>query len=132
MPIKLEWHDEENGILVERFSATWTSDEYFKMLDEENALLAQRGETVHVIVDASKSNIYPADFIKVVLYGIRNMSPHIGISVFIVPMTAMRRVIETSIPVIPGLRASVFFRDTVEEAVAMIQQRLESPTSDEE
>jgi len=126
MPITVGWYDQENGILVERITAVWTSDAYYRVIETENAMLAERGQPAYVIVDASQTSHFPADFIQIALHGSKHISPHIVLSVFVISIPVASRVVMMAASVVPGLRERVFFQDSVEAAAQFIYQHIQS------
>ena len=124
MGMRFEWYDEENSILIERYEGYWDVEAYIKMIDAENEMLVAHGKTTNVIVDMSGSNVFPADLVKGAMYGAKNISPWIDISVFIMPMTLMRRIVTIAVSVAPGLSDTIYFVDSVPEAAALIYDHL--------
>lgn len=123
MPVHFKWYDSEKNILLEIFEEHWTPAEYRAMIDAENEELADCDHPVSVIIDTTAAHSIPHDMLSCAMYGAREASNKITLSVFIITQPFIRTMIETVLHVFPYLNDKVFFTDSMENALNIVHQR---------
>ena len=64
MPIHVTWGNEQKTYTFLQFENGWTWDEYYRSIDEANALADECGCKINVLVDISACRVFPQNLLS--------------------------------------------------------------------
>lgn len=127
MAIQVAWEDGEKQVLLNIYDGVWTMDDFYRAVQQTNALLDSVDYKVNIIFDVAKSPNFPKGFMG----AIRTLSqkPHVnnGIMV-IVGMNAFVRVFYdmfTKVYTKQAVRQPTYMAGNYEEAHAIMARHAE-------
>lgn len=129
MPILLDWDNDNKTVLLERYISPWTIEDYFRLVDEEAALMAQVSHPVHVILDGTQSPVAPRQMFTGIQYALKKIPPNQGLLVFVRASRVMQMFIEVARQMSPPLRRTSYFVKTVEDARRLIAEKGSATTA---
>ena len=88
--IKLTWGNDQESLLVMRFSKGWTSDECLEIAKKASRLIAQKSHTVHIFVDLRGVQNYPLNITVLVIKCLKYHVPNIGLVIAISKSSFLR------------------------------------------
>ncbi|MBI5668525.1 MAG: hypothetical protein HZC41_11015 [Chloroflexi bacterium] len=123
MPITLDWDNDDKTILLERFISPWTIEEYYRLIDDEAALMAQVSHPVHLILDGSQSPLAPRQMFTGIQYALKRLPPNQGLIVFVRANRLLQLFIEVARQMSPQIAQATCYARSVEEARRLIAER---------
>lgn len=96
MPIRLEWYDPDETILLEIFDGQWDVNDFNRMLDQSRALLLAKDHIVHIILDFSASTSNPRNLLSGARAAERKMAHNQGVVIFVQSSPLIRAFVELS------------------------------------
>lgn len=125
MPITVQWLDDSKEILYENFIDPWTLADYHWMVDQAAEHLATVPHTVHIICDSTQSKVLPANMLAGARYASKKRSRNEGSVYFVRANRFAQTVVTMAQTIFPNLN-NLYFAETLEDAVQMIQARIEA------
>jgi hypothetical protein len=123
MAIQVSWLDESKTVLIAHYAGEWTMSDYFRFVDEREAMIMAQPHLVHIIYDYTDSNSTPKDLLAGAQYANKHMPRNQGLVVFlkanavIKAFTLMAK--RTGLPV----TRYVYTAESKEEALSLIEKK---------
>jgi hypothetical protein len=123
MAIQVSWMDESKTVLVARYAGEWTMGDYFRFVEEREALIMAQAHKVHIVYDYSDSTSTPKDLLAGAQYANKHMPNNQGIVVLLkanpVIKAFMLMAKRTGLPV----TRYVYTAESKEEALSLIEKK---------
>ncbi|HEX2907700.1 MAG TPA: hypothetical protein VHO69_12605 [Phototrophicaceae bacterium] len=123
MPIHISWANDEKTILMETYEGRWTIEEYYQLIDDAAALLAETPHIVHIIGDATHSSIPPSQILMGIQYAIKKLPPNQGLTIFVKLSRVMRMFVDVGRQISPKIAQTTYAVDNLEEAHDLIARK---------
>lgn len=125
MPITVQWLDDRKRILCETFEDPWTVTDYHQMIDEAAELLGSVSHTVHILYDARRTHIVPANILSGARYASKKRSPNEGLVVFVQANRFAQTIVTMAQKLFPNLN-NLHFTETITDALEMLEAHIEA------
>jgi hypothetical protein len=123
MGIQVSWLNESKTVLVARFVGEWTMGDYFRFVDEREALIMAQPQTVHLLYDYSESTATPKDLLAGAQYANKHMPNNQGLVIFLKANSVIKAFMlmakRTGLPV----TRYVYTAESKEEALSLIEKK---------
>lgn len=121
MVITVEWYDDDETILIEKFPNKWDAKDYYNLVDEAARLLSTKAYDVDIIGDFGDSGPPSGNILAGLRYAEEKLPPNQGY----VMLVHTHKLIEVFIGIVKQMRFKatehVYTVDSVDEAVAMLE-----------
>jgi hypothetical protein len=129
MTVRYEWFDEAHTIILYDFEAGWQGDELTEAITSVDRMIRDVDYPVYTLVDTSQVNRIPPGILSSIHWGTFNAAPNWRFGVFVGAKAFLRALISTFSRLYPRFRERYVLADSLEEAVALIQERQQEDTS---
>ncbi|MEM9951656.1 MAG: hypothetical protein AAF846_08660 [Chloroflexota bacterium] len=121
MVITVEWYDDDETILIEKFPHKWDAKNYYNLIDEAARLLSTKEYDVDIIGDFGDSGPPSGNILAGLRYAEEKLPPNQGYVILV----HTHKLIEVFISIVKQMRfkatENVYTVDSVDEAVAMLE-----------
>ena len=125
MSINVEWDGDEKTAVRFTYLGQWTLPEFYTAIDQSNAMMAEVGRKVNVIIDTRKSNALPNNFISVMRMMPSKASPNTGTIVIVGANAFIRAFANTIARLFPSeQQRKVILADTLDSARSELAKQL--------
>lgn len=123
MGIQVDWFDaEQKNIVRYEFIGSWTWDELYNAVNQVNTLMASVDHTVYVIVDFRQGRGVPGGALTHMRSSTMRAADNWGGGVFLGINTFLQALVGTFIKVYPRLGERYQTADSIEHAIAIIDE----------
>jgi hypothetical protein len=132
MGVQAVWDNEQQTIIRYDLSGKWTWDEFFTAYETAKAMLNASPHVVHFILnptDAASRRHLPPGIVSRIGNTARTKLPNAGITVAIGSSNVVRSIISAAARLYPRISKQYQFADTLDEARAIIAEKLENPAT---
>jgi hypothetical protein len=123
MGIQVAWMNDSKTVLVARFLGEWTMGDYFRFVDEREALMQAQPHMVHLLYDFSESSSNPQDFLAGTQYANKHMPNNQGLVIYLKANSVIKAYMlmakRTGLPV----TRYVYTAESKEEALSLIEKK---------
>lgn len=121
MPVRLNWFDAEETILLFEFEGRWTWEEFYITHAEFNRLLQARDYMVYTIIDLRNSGLYvPPNALTHTRNIADRQQPNAGITVFVSSNRFLQLLFKTGTTIHANFARYFRMVGTLDEAEALI------------
>jgi hypothetical protein len=131
MGIKVEWDNPSKTIICYEFDERWSWEDFFAAKKQAYNMIATVPHRVGVIMNAPSSVTMPPNMLSHSLSALRNKHPNTLVLVFVLTRPFMRAMIGTLSKISRFAASSIELATTLDEARAIIEQRLHSLHDDD-
>lgn len=123
MPVEVFWYDDEQTIIVQRYTGSIKTDDYYTAVDQVKALAATVPHTVYNIFDRTGVVGMPRSVLGAMRYANRNMPDNLDLRVIVAPTYGSQILMDLGQHVAPEMVRHLEYADTFDEALQMIRKR---------
>jgi hypothetical protein len=129
MAIEVQWQNAAHTILRYNFVGDWTWEDYFPVLLQGRAMMAQEAHQVCILNDFTQTQQFPRDFLSKARNVASTRPTNTGRIVFIAPQTILVRLLQTLQQLSPDWAAHYFHESTETAALAHLDRWLQERTA---
>lgn len=136
MPIQLNWKQQDPPILHYTMVAPWSWDQFFEAVTESRRLMdSGKYASMDMIIEWDRMPKFPPHMlthISNLFQRGQSRSKHVEARfVTVATPSLVRTIVETLMKIYPRASHRVLFANSVDEALALLQQRVEQPPETE-
>jgi hypothetical protein len=130
MGIHIAWDNDEHTIFRYTFESRWTWDQFFAAKDQARPLLDACPHPFAVVIDISPVTRLPANSLANSRKALRSGHPRAAMIILVTPSPVLRTMVRALRDVAPISPRAVDVVATLDEARALVRERLQRPITD--
>lgn len=125
MPIYAKWYDSEKKIVIQHFEGRWHLDEFYQNIENTRAMIDSVAHTVDLIIDMTHQTYTPIT----TRWLEQNMQESVNKTVILKADSFLAELVKISRSFLPERFKGVYFVDTIDEALEIINNHQQAETS---
>ncbi|GAB4525448.1 MAG: hypothetical protein OHK0046_41330 [Anaerolineae bacterium] len=129
MPSQIFWVNDEKTLIYHLYSGDVTADDYYYVIDNNEAMVRSVNHTVNVILDRRGVISSPSNLSRVMRYANNHIPDNQGIRVVVGAALMTKVMVDAGRMLAPRLVKDVYFAESLEEAHDLIAARTQAATT---